>query len=95
VLRKARSPEQLATAIESLIASCLDEVLQVAQAALQRSLRRQAVSRRPSKEKRHRSQKTSTLGRPVSGSAHLTKESTPPALSTLSNGTSGDDVKHD
>jgi hypothetical protein len=39
---RARTPEQFASAIESLVASYLDEVRQVAQEALQRSLARQA-----------------------------------------------------
>ena len=48
---RARTPEQLASAIESLVASYLDEVRQLAQEALQRSLSRQAVARRPAKAK--------------------------------------------
>jgi hypothetical protein len=53
---RARTPEQLATAIESLVASYLDEVRQMAQQSLQRALCGQAVARRPSKDKDHRSQ---------------------------------------
>jgi hypothetical protein len=53
---RARTPEQLATAIESLVASYLDEVRQVAQQSLERALCGQAVARRPSKDKDHRSQ---------------------------------------
>jgi hypothetical protein len=53
---RARTPEQLANAIESLVASYLDEVRQVAQEALQRSLHQQARVRRPAKDKAHRSQ---------------------------------------
>jgi DNA-binding NtrC family response regulator len=46
---RARTPEQLANAIESLVASYLDEVRQAAQEALQRSLCRPAGARRPGK----------------------------------------------
>jgi hypothetical protein len=52
---KARTPEQLASAIESLVASYLEEVRQAAQEAVERSLSRQAVARRPAKDKGHRS----------------------------------------
>ena len=55
---RARTPEQLANAIESLVASYLDEVRHVAQEALQRSLRRQAVAGRPAKATDRRSQAT-------------------------------------
>ena len=53
---KARSPEQLASAIESLVASYFDEVRQVAQEALQRSLARPAGIRPPAKATGQRSQ---------------------------------------
>jgi hypothetical protein len=52
---RARTPEQLASAIESLVASYLDEVRDLAQEALQRSLSRKAVGRRPGKDKGQRS----------------------------------------
>lgn len=55
MLMRARTPEQLATAIESLVASYLDEVRHVAQEALQRSLYGQTVARRASKDKSDRS----------------------------------------
>jgi DNA-binding NtrC family response regulator len=53
---RARTPEQLANAIESLVASYLDEVSQVAQEALRRALRPQPGARRPAKDKGPRSQ---------------------------------------
>lgn len=46
---KARTSEQLANAIEALVASYLDEVHQAAQQALQRSLCRPVGTRRPAK----------------------------------------------
>jgi hypothetical protein len=50
MLMKARTPEQLANAIESMVASYLDEVRQAAQEALQRALCvQQAGARRPAK----------------------------------------------
>lgn len=51
---RAHTPEQLANAIESLVASYLDEVHQAAQQALQRSLCRQVGARRPAKVTGHR-----------------------------------------
>jgi hypothetical protein len=53
---RARTPEQLANAIESLVASYLDEVRQTAQEALQRSLCRQRDAGRPAKSTGLRSQ---------------------------------------
>lgn len=53
---RARTPEQLANAIESLVASYLDEVHQAAQEALQRSLCRQRSASRPAKATGQRSQ---------------------------------------
>ena len=54
---RARTPEELAGAIESLVASYMDEVRQVAQEALQRGLCRQGGTRRPAnKVTRQRSQ---------------------------------------
>lgn len=52
---KARTPEQLASAIESLVASYLEEVRQAAQEAVERSISRRAAARRPAKDKGHRS----------------------------------------
>lgn len=53
---RARTPEQLASAIESLVASYLDEVRQVAQEALERSLYAHGGARRPTKATGQRSQ---------------------------------------
>ena len=47
---RARTPEELAGAIELLVASYMDEVRQVAQEALQRALCRQGGTRRPAKK---------------------------------------------
>ena len=52
---KAHTPEQLASAIESLVASYLDEVRQAAQEALQRSLCQQGRAGRPVKASGQRS----------------------------------------
>ena len=52
---KARSPEQLASAIESLVASYLEEVRQTAREAVERSLSRRDVARRPAQRKGPRS----------------------------------------
>lgn len=52
---KARTPEQLASAIESLVASYLEEVRQTAQEAVERSLTRRFVARKPAKDKGPRS----------------------------------------
>lgn len=46
---RARTSEQLANAIEALVASYLDEIHQAAQQALHRSLCRPAGTRRPAK----------------------------------------------
>jgi hypothetical protein len=48
-MRTPSTPEQLANAIESLVASYVDEVRQVAQQALARALCRPAAAHRPSK----------------------------------------------
>jgi hypothetical protein len=54
-MRTASTPEQLANAIESLVASYVDEVREAAQQALERSLcRRGAAARRPAKGTAHR-----------------------------------------
>lgn len=50
---KARTPEQLAIAIESLVSSYFDEVGQAAHAALERSLCEQTAVRRASKGRSH------------------------------------------
>jgi len=55
---RARTPEQLASAIESLVASYIDEVREVAQEALRRSLSRHAGARRPAKDTGQRSRAT-------------------------------------
>jgi len=55
MLMKARTPAQLASAIESLVESYLEEVRQAAQQAVERSLSLHPVSRRPAKTKGHRS----------------------------------------
>jgi hypothetical protein len=48
-MRTLSTPEQLANAIESLVASYLDEVRQAAQQAVERSLSRAAAVGRPAK----------------------------------------------
>lgn len=48
-MRTLSTPEQLANAIESLVASYLDEVRQAAQQAVERSLCRAAAAGRPTK----------------------------------------------
>jgi hypothetical protein len=48
-MKTPSTPEQLANAIESLVASYIDEVRQSAQQALARALCRPAAARRPSK----------------------------------------------
>jgi hypothetical protein len=48
-MKTPSTPEQLANAIESLVASYVDEVRQVAQQALARALCRPAAGHRPSK----------------------------------------------
>lgn len=53
-MRSPRTPEQLANAIESLVASYVDEVRQAAQQAVERSLCRVAAARPPSKGSCHR-----------------------------------------
>ena len=53
-MKSPSTPEQLANAIESLVASYIDEVRQVAQQALERSLCRAVQARRPAKSTVHR-----------------------------------------
>lgn len=53
-MRSPSTPEQLANAIESLVASYIDEVRQAAQQALERSLCRPVQARRPAKSTVHR-----------------------------------------
>jgi hypothetical protein len=53
-MRTPSTPEQLANAIESLVASYIDEVREAAQQALERSLCRRAAARRPAKGTVHR-----------------------------------------
>jgi hypothetical protein len=48
-MKTPSTPEQLANAIESLVASYVDEIRQAAQQALARALYRPAAARRPSK----------------------------------------------
>jgi hypothetical protein len=48
-MKTVNSPEQLANAIESLVASYVDEVRQAAQQALERALSRAAAGRRSTK----------------------------------------------
>jgi|GEM_PF-1198939 len=53
-MRSPSTPEQLANAIESLVASYIDEVRQAAQQAIERSVSRSVQARRPTKSTGHR-----------------------------------------
>lgn len=53
-MKSPSTPEQLANAIESLVASYIDEVRQAAQQALERSLSRAVQARRSVKSAAHR-----------------------------------------
>jgi hypothetical protein len=53
-MRTPSTPEQLANAIESLVASYIDEVRQAAQQALERSLCGRSAARQPAKGTVHR-----------------------------------------
>lgn len=53
-MRSPSTPEQLANAIESLVASYIDEVRQAAQQAIARSLSRSMQAPRPAKSANHR-----------------------------------------
>ena len=53
-MRSPNTPEQLANAIESLVASYMDEVRQAAQQAIERSLFRSVQAQRSAKRTTHR-----------------------------------------